>query len=154
MRRTEAKWQGCNVMDLRLNREHQARLDLVEGLKAFVAGSIMPQLRENFDDWRATTKPSETQLRDNDFMKNRLDTDPLYQTSRGLQRLSQEAMWREVIFGLNRNKPEMEATMNAEYTAPGSLTLDPAVPMPDYYDNPEFHLQPGNFHKSTIAGPT
>ena len=151
---SEAKWQGRNVMDLRLNREHQARLDLVEGLKAFVAGSIMPQLRENFDDWRATTKPSETQLRDNDFMKNRLDTDPLYQTSRGLQRLSQEAMWREVIFGLNRNKPEMEATMNAEYTAPGSLKLDPAIPMPDYYDNTEFHLQPGNFHKSTIAGPT
>jgi SAM-dependent methyltransferase len=25
--------------------------------------------------------------------------------------------------------------------------------MPDYYDNTEFHLQPGNFHKDTLAGP-
>ena len=29
-------------MDLRLSRERQARLDLVEGLKVYIAGQIMP----------------------------------------------------------------------------------------------------------------
>jgi SAM-dependent methyltransferase len=141
-------------MDLRLSREHQARLDLVEGLKVFVAGTLMPELRESFDEWCHRTNPPEHKLRDTKFMKKRLESDALYQSSRGWQRLSQEAMWREVIYGLNQNKQELESALSVEYTEPGSLTLNPEMSMPDYYDNTEFHLQPGNFHKSTIAGPT
>ena len=33
---------GSIKMDLRLSRERQARLDLVEGLKVYIAGQIMP----------------------------------------------------------------------------------------------------------------
>ena len=35
-------------MDMRISRKHQARLDLVEGLKVFVAGQLMPTLRREF----------------------------------------------------------------------------------------------------------
>ena len=140
-------------MDLRISREHQARLDLVEGLKVFIAGQMMPSLRQEFESWCAAENPSESQLRDSRFMQEKLGSDPLYQASRGLQRLSQEAMWQEVIYGLDQRKAEIEQQLDSDYPAAGSLALDADLVMPDYYDNTEFHLQPGNFHKNTIAGP-
>lgn len=140
-------------MDLRLSRERQARLDLVEGLKVYIAGQIMPSLRQEFENWCDAENPNETRLRDSKFMQKKFGPDPLYQTSRGLQRLSQEAMWREVIFGLDERKTEIEKQLDSDYQDPGSLTLNSNLPMPDYYENNEFHLQPGNFHKNTIAGP-
>ena len=121
-------------MDLRISRRHQARLDLVEGLKVHVAGQLMPSLRQEFENWCATEKPSEGQLRDSQFMQANLGSDPLYQTSRGLQRLSQEAMWQEVIYGLEEQKPKIEGQLNAQEESKGSLTLDPDLRMPDYYD--------------------
>lgn len=140
-------------MDLRISREHQARLDLVEGLKVFVAGRIMPTLREEFDSWCASENPSDRQLRDSQFMQDKFSHDPLYQSSRGLQRLSQEAMWQEVISGLAERQPEIESQLDKDYNDAGSITLNPDLAMPDYYDDTEFHLQPGNFHKNNIAGP-
>ena len=51
-------------MDLRLSRERQARLDLVEGLKVYIAGQIMPSLRQEFESWCDAENPNETKLRD------------------------------------------------------------------------------------------
>ena len=140
-------------MDLRLARPDQARLDFVEGLKVFVASDVAPALRVEYDEWVSTTKPDEAKLRDRNFMSERFEHDPLYQTSRGLQRLSQEAMWRETISGLAARRGEIEAELDAPSDAPGSLTLDPSLEMPRYYDANEFHLQPGNYHRDTLSGP-
>lgn len=140
-------------MDLRINREHQARLDLVEGLKVYVAGNVMPALRQDFEKWCDEEKPTDSQLRDATYMHAKFDDDPLYQASRGLQRISQESMWREVIYGLDQRKEAIEKELDTPSDAPGSLTLDPALQMPVYYEKNEFHLQPGNYHRNTIAGP-
>jgi hypothetical protein len=138
-------------MDLRLSRSAQARLDLIEGLKVYVAGQVTPALRTAWEGWKDTV-PEEKQ-RDRAWMAGRLEHDPIYQSSRGLQRLSQEAMWAEVIRGLDERRPGIEAELDAPSDAPGSLRLDPGLPMPDYYEANEFHLQPGNFHRDTLAGP-
>jgi len=140
-------------MDLKLTRPHQARLDMVEGLKSFVASQVVPALRDEFDGWAQARKPGEEQLRDRTFMADRLEHDPLYQSSRGLQRLSQESMWRETISGLEARRAEIEAELDRPCDAPGSMTLDPTLEMPRYYDASEFHLQPGNYHRDTLAGP-
>lgn len=140
-------------MDLKLTRPHQARLDMIEGLKTFVASQVMPVLREEFDAWTEQRQPAEEQLRDRKFMAERLEHDPLYQASRGLQRLSQESMWREAIHGLAGRRAAIEAELDRPCDAPGSLTLDPGLEMPRYYDASEFHLQPGNYHRDTLAGP-
>ena len=140
-------------MDLKLRRPHQARLDMIEGLKAFVASEVVPALRHDFEGWTQRYNPAENQLRDRDFMARRLETDPLYQSSRGLQRLSQESMWREVINGLSESREEIERALDAPCDAPGSLILDPGLEMPRYYDANEFHLQPRNYHGDTLAGP-
>ena len=140
-------------MELKLSRPHQARLDMVEGLKAFVAADVVPALRRDFDAWVDRSNPAAVQLRDRAFLAGRLETDPLYQASRGLQRLSQESMWREVISGLAGRRAEIEAALDAPCDAPGSLVLDPGLEMPRYYEANEFHLQPGNYHRDTLAGP-
>lgn len=125
-------------MDLRINREHQARLDLVEGLKVYVAGNVMPALRQDFEKWRDEEKPTDSQLRDAAYMHAKFDNDPLYQASRGLQRISQESMWREVIYGLDQRKEAIEKELDTPSDAPGSLTLEPALQMPVYYEKMNF----------------
>lgn len=143
-------------MDLTLSRRDQARLDFVEGLKVFVGAAAVPALRTAYDRWVATARPDEATLRDRKAMAARWEPDPAYQVSRGLQRLSQEAMWRTVIDGLERRGPELEAALEAGAgpdRAGGSLALDPDLEMPRYYDSNEFHLQPGNYHGHPLAGP-
>ena len=140
-------------MDLKLTRGHQARLDMIEGLKNFVAADVVPAVRRDFDAWVDRRGPTADQLRDRAFMAGHLEHDPLYQSSRGLQRLSQESMWREVINGLSERRNEIEETLDTPSDAPGSLTLDPNLEMPRYFDANEFHLQPGNYHRDTLAGP-
>ena len=84
-------------MDLRIHREHQARLDLVEGLKVYVAGHVMPTLRRDFEKWCDEEHPTDAQLRDTKYMHAKFDNDPLYQASRGLQRISQESIDRKSV---------------------------------------------------------
>ncbi len=47
-------------------------------------------------------------------MQDKFSHDPLYQSSRGLQRLSQEAMWQEVISGLAERQPEIESQLDKD----------------------------------------
>lgn len=143
-------------MDLTLPRRDQARLDFVEGLKVFVAGEAVPALRRAYDAWTSKEGPDEAALRDRKAMAARWEHDPTYQVSRGLQRLSQEAMWRTVIDGLERRGDALDAEMSAAVgpdAVGGTLALDPSLAMPRYYDANEFHLQPGNYHRHRLAGP-
>lgn len=140
-------------MDLTLDRCHQARLDFVEGLKCFVAERQVASLRKEFDGWRMQARVPEKKLRDRKAMAARFARDPLYQASRGLQRLSQEAMWREAQAGLAARRAELERLLDApNTTAGGTLELDPELAMPDYYRSTEFHIQPGSFHGDALAG--
>jgi SAM-dependent methyltransferase len=140
-------------MNLTLKRPHQARLDLIEGLKTFVAGDLVPGVRSDYQSWVERDKPTEEQLRDRSFMDAHFSHDARYQASRGLQRLSQEAMWREVINGLDEQRDKIEQSLDDPKESTGSLELDPDLIMPRYYDSNEFHLQPGNFHRDALAGP-
>lgn len=140
-------------MDLRLARRDQARLDFVEGLKVYVGGAVVPALRRAHDAWVERTGTEPETLRERKVMAAHLEPDPLYQSSRGLQRLSQEAMWQEVIRGLEPQRETLEATLDSPPEGLGSLTLDPDLSLPRYYTENEFHLQPGSFWNRSIAGP-
>ncbi len=140
-------------MDLTLDRRHQARLDFVEGLKCFVAERQVPALRARYQQWKDDNHVAERKLRDRSVIAARFERDPLYQASRGLQRLSQEAMWREARDGLAARRGELEKMLDApNATVGGSLVLDPRLPMPAYYTANDFHIQPGSFHGDSLAG--
>ena len=140
-------------MDLTLSRFHQARLDLVSGLKALVGYQITPKVRARYTKWAADEAVPEEKLRDHDFLGAQVAHDPLYQASRGLQRITQELMWREVAAGLERQRAALETELDRVGPGAGSLTLDPQFRLPDYFAATEFHLQPGGLWRDTLTGP-
>ncbi len=141
-------------MDLTLSRYHQARLDLVSGVKALAGYRLTPQIRAKYERVAAEEAIPEAQLRDRGYMASRIGVDPLYQASRGLQRITQELMWTEVARGLEPRRAELEA----ELASPGpaeaaTLRLDPDLEMPAYFAETEFHLQPGGLWRDPLTGP-
>jgi SAM-dependent methyltransferase len=141
-------------MDLTLSRYHQARLDLVSGLKALAGYRMSPQVRAKHQAWAEEQALPEEQLRDRAFMNRQVGADPLYQASRGLQRITQELMWREVAHGLEPKRAALEAELAEPGPAQaGTLRLDPDLRMPAYFADTEFHLQPGGLWKDSLTGP-
>jgi len=141
-------------MDLTLSRWHQARLDLVSGVKALAGYRLSPQIRAKHTKLATEDALPEAQLRDRGYMTDRIGTDPLYQASRGLQRITQELMWREVAFGLEPKRAELEAELDSrDPNGSATLDLDPELRMPAYFAETEFHLQPGGLWRDPLTGP-
>ena len=142
-------------MDLTLARRDQARLDLIAGVKALTGYAITPQVRARYERWASEEAIPEDRLRDRAFVAAHVGADPLYQASRGLQRVTQELMWTEVARALEPQRAALEAELASP--APqgyrGSLRLDPALELPAYFRDTEFHLQPGGLWKDPLTGP-
>ncbi len=139
-------------MDLTLSRYHQARLDLVSGLKALAGYRLSPQIREKYAT--LAQEAPEHDVRDRAWMAGRIGPDPLYQASRGLQRITQELMWREVARGLEPRRAALEAELESPGPADAAtLTLDDALEIPAYFAETEFHLQPGGLWRDKLTGP-
>lgn len=138
-------------MDLRLARPDQARLDAIEAIKSLVAGRFTPALRRRYEGW-AAGRP-EAELRDRATMEARFGSDPVYQAGRGLARVTQEAMWAAVRRGYEPRRAELERELAQGPHGSGvKLSLDPALPMPDYFADTDFHLQTGGFAHEQLAG--
>ena len=141
-------------MDLTLSRYHQARLDLVSGVKALAGYRLSPQIRAKYEKVAAEEQIPEAQMRDRAYMAGRIGVDPLYQASRGLQRITQELMWREVARGLEPRRAALEAELEAKGPADAAtLALDPDLDVPAYFAETEFHLQPGGLWRDPLTGP-
>ena len=141
-------------MDLTLARPDQARLDLISGVKALTGYAITPRVRARFERWAAQAQVPETQLRDRAYLGTIIGADPLYQASRGLQRVTQELMWAGVADGLAARRAALEAELETPAPAGyrGSLRLDPDLPIPAYFAQTEFHLQPGGLARDPLTG--
>ncbi len=137
-------------MDERLSRPQQARLDFIESIKSLVATRLTPQLRQDYEVW-AKGRP-EAELRDPQVMSARFAHDPLYQAGRGLARISQEAMWRQVRAAYAERRAEIEKALKQPPGNGVTLQLAPGLPIPSYFSETEFHLQEGGFHHEKMAG--
>jgi SAM-dependent methyltransferase len=142
-------------MDLTLSRPHQARLDLISGIKALTGYRITPQVRARHEARARDRGLDDAQLRDRAFMDGTVGKDPLYQASRGLQRITQELMWREVAQALESRREALQQELSRppspDETA--TLRLDPALQLPEYYSRVEYHLQPGGLWRDPLTGP-
>jgi ubiquinone/menaquinone biosynthesis C-methylase UbiE len=137
-------------MDLTLSRYHQARLDLISGVKALAGYRLSPKVRANYERWAEAERVPDARLRDRALVGAKIGRDPLYQASRGLQRITQELMWREVASALEPRRGELEAELDAPG---GALTLAPDLKLPGYFTDTEFHLQPGGMWRDKLTGP-
>jgi hypothetical protein len=80
--------------------------------------------------------------------------EPLFRLERFLQRYVAEENWRRAIIAVEEKREQF-----ADYVKPpqgepkGSLELDPDLPLPRFFSEVEFHLQPGGWEGYDLYGP-
>jgi SAM-dependent methyltransferase len=83
------------------------------------------------------------------------ESDPIYKLERFYQRYVAEDVYHRGIPAAEERRDAFEPLLTQQQVAPagGSLELDPALPMPDYYDGVEWHLRPGGWDGYELYGP-
>lgn len=142
-------------MKIEIRRTDQASFDYVEGLKAYVAEQLMPELRKLYEKKEAAfgeahggEKP--TTMKE---VAELMEPTVLYRYNRSIQRISQEMMWAVVLDALEPHRKALVEELARPVEKPrGRLELDPNLELPDYYRQVEFHLQPGSYFGDELAG--
>ena len=69
---------------------------------------------------------------------------------------TQEAVWRSVIPGVEREIEDLnrraQVLSQSTENAQGTLTVDPKFDVPRYVSELDVHLMPGNYHEERVAG--
>jgi len=130
-------------------RERQA---FVGALRGHLAGRVMPG---NYAIYRARVEPEfereygRKPLHHNE-VRTVMERHPYYQFWSALQRCSQQRMWDAVTDSVEREWSRLNSESKRSRRL-GSLTLDPALPIPRYHTAVDIHLQPGGYHTDFAA---
>jgi SAM-dependent methyltransferase len=82
------------------------------------------------------------------------ERDPVYRLERFQQRYVAEDLYHKGIPATEERAAAFEGFLSqAAAPAGGTLTLDPTIPLPDYYEGVEFHLRPGGWDGYPLYGP-
>ncbi len=119
--------------------EDRAYLEFVLGLKQHFAGVMYPALRQQYDARVAVSDNSRPLA-----AGNVIEELPAYPLFQWLERNPQKMMWRRLETMIRPHAAELEAGLDSAPLEPlGSLELDPNLELPAYYEQTEFHIQPG-----------
>jgi len=88
-------------------------------------------------------RPPETYLE----VKSVMEQDSFYRAFSLLNRATQELLWDTVGESVERQLPALRNAGANIAPIGGTLTLDPDMPLPDYYTKVDVHVMPGSFHK-------
>ncbi|HRX88005.1 MAG TPA: class I SAM-dependent methyltransferase [Steroidobacteraceae bacterium] len=87
-----------------------------------------------------------------DAATNILMQDPALKIYYRVKRSLQESFWNGIRGSFNARRDEIIAAMDAAAAVgPGTLTLDPGMPIPEY-SHAQIHLQPGGYGNEELAG--
>lgn len=128
--------------------DETARQEFVKSLKFHLASQVSLGNKDAFDG-RAHQRFQKTEGRAAETMhdvRKAMAGDPYFTFWSALQRNSQEMMWKSVQLPVERQLPELIAKAGAADSGPGSLTLDPALPVPAYHNAVDIHCMPGGYH--------
>jgi ubiquinone/menaquinone biosynthesis C-methylase UbiE len=131
-----------------------ARQSFVQSLKVHLASKVSPGNKVIYEE---RVKPAfEHQHRrppqDRHEVRRAMVTEPYYQMWSALQRTSQEMMWDAVSTSVEHQLEELSRRAGKLERKLGSLTLDPALPLPPYHAAVDIHCQPGGYHTELEAG--
>ena len=143
------------ALDLSINRESNAYLAFVVGLKSYCNRHLQGAVQAQYEDLAAGYRQNQADHAPQSLeeVAGLVEPLPAYQTNRLLGRKAQEMMWA----GIERAYRGREAEILAELDRPeseslGSLELNPHLPLPEYYQTHEFHIQPGSYHTQRMGG--
>ena len=127
-------------LDVPVPEEVRRRIDFVLGLRHHWATTLFRSLRAQYDRAVAAgPKP-----RSGEEAGPIVESLPLYPTFGWYERNIQKMMWRALTEACLAHRDRLVAALNAPVSDPiGSLELDPALRLPAYYTDTEFHIQPG-----------
>jgi ubiquinone/menaquinone biosynthesis C-methylase UbiE len=140
--------QTRHAMLPRASHDERARQSFVQSLKIHLATRVSPG---NERVYERSAKPRferehRRAPRDRHEVRSVMTSEPYYRMWSALQRTSQEMMWDSVGTSVERQLDELVATGRASGGAGGTLTLDPALELPEYHAAVDIHCQPGGYH--------
>jgi hypothetical protein len=151
------------VPDFGLSQRGRAGVEVLGAIQKCASGVLRERAAENFaadEEGRALV---ETPVTDADAraMRARVakaravaDRDPTFRLERFLQRYVAEENYVRAIPAVEERRAQFEAFMApGDESAGGSLELNPDIPMPKYYVETEWHLEPGGWDGYDLYGP-
>jgi ubiquinone/menaquinone biosynthesis C-methylase UbiE len=140
--------QRAHAMLPRATHDELARQAFVQSLKVHLASEVSPGNKRVYEQ---SVKPQiEAALqrapRDRHDVRPLMKRQPYYQMWSSLQRTSQEMMWDSVSSSVDRQIDTLIDAARQQPASLGSLTLDPAMPIPSYHQAVDIHCQPGGYH--------
>lgn len=128
-------------LDVPVPQEIRSRIDFVLGLRHHWATTLFRALRAQYE---AAVAASPVRPRSAEEAAPIVEALPLYPTFAWYERNIQKMMWRALTEACEAHRDQLIAALNAPVDSPiGSLRLDPALRLPEYYTSTEFHIQPG-----------
>ncbi|RBM22996.1 class I SAM-dependent methyltransferase [Streptomyces sp. PT12] len=128
-----------------LTLDERSRTDYILGLRKQWSATVYPALvREHAAAGRQATTVDEAteQLRELS----------LYPWFSHLERVQQKMLWRAAGDAVLSRRETLTAQLEtAPGGAGGSLTLDPALPLPSWYTDYDIHIQPGSFYSDAMS---
>lgn len=138
-----------------VSHDDVARQEFVKSLRGFLSSRVMPGNQAIFSQ-RVEPAFRAAQGRppaDRAEVRRLMTAEPYYRFWSAMQRRSQELMWESVILPTERELPDLVQRARALATkpGPGSLRLDPQMPLPRYHTEQDIHIQPGGYHAEWTA---
>ena len=109
--------------------ESRTELDFVLTLRRQWATEVFPSLRREFEALSSTSGP--------DKQTHLIRGLPSYRLFSWLERGSQKMLWRAVAAAVDAEHPA------ARVEGTSTVALNPALQLPDWYTQHDFHVQPG-----------
>jgi ubiquinone/menaquinone biosynthesis C-methylase UbiE len=133
--------------------DDEAYLGFVEGMRIFAVTKLARAMRERSVRALASDNSGAGFAGNLSAVQNVLDPLPTVAVRNHIFRNVQEMAWRRAVLTRERDGERLREDLElADSAGPGTLTLDPDLKMPQYYDSMDVHIQPGSYHRYDLAG--
>jgi len=145
-------------MKVDFSRDEHARQHFVMGMRSYVLNDLAGQMRTVFEKKvePAFVRSKKRKPADGPEVHKAMKDETLFKFYSNLRCNTQEAVWRSVIPGVEREAEDLvrRAQVLGQSTekASGTLTIDPNFTVPRYISELDIHLMPGNYHEEHIPG--
>lgn len=128
--------------------DERTRQAFAKHLRQFVFGPARAVAREAFEQRVAPALSAQgaDAARDRHRARAALLREPGYQFFSDLHRISQEQIWSTTADSVERESAQLREAFLGLREPKGSLTLDPALPVPEYLRAMDTHCMPGGYH--------
>jgi ubiquinone/menaquinone biosynthesis C-methylase UbiE len=145
-------------MKVDYTRDEKSRQHFVVGMRNYVLNSLAANLRTVYERKVEPefVRANKRKPKDGPEVHKAIKGETLFKYYSNLRCNTQEAVWRSVIPGVERQAEELatRARVLSQSTekAQGTLEIDPNFTVPRYVSELDVHLMPGNYHEEHIPG--